>query len=227
MRKSNSPAAQRGPAKRKRVEKGTSPALPATIDLRIGLRPVDSLVPYARNAKKHSDAHVREIAASILEFGWTSPILADEAIRAGHGRQKAAQLLYKQGHKIRLPNGQELPAGTVPVIDCTGWSEAQKRAYVLADNKITENAEWDDDLLKIELGDLKSADFKLSVTGFDDAELAKLLAEEEGDDAPDTGEQLGSDLTFQVLVGCTDEAHQRTMLERFEAEGLTCRALIS
>jgi hypothetical protein len=148
MRKNKSPAASGGPAKRKRVEKGTSPALPPPKAVSaaplVELRPVDALVPYARNARKHSDAQVREIAASIVEFGWTNPILADDVIRAGHGRQKAAQLLYAQGKTIRLPNGAEIPRGTVPVIDCTGWSEAQKRAYVLADNKLAENAEWDD-----------------------------------------------------------------------------------
>src|SRR5438105_3889346 len=105
--------------KRARTAKrgGGDAAVPAVPLLE--LRSVGSLVPYARNAKKHSDAHVREIAASIIEFGWTNPILADDVIRAGHGRQKAAQLLYKQGQTIRLPNGQALPAGMVPVIDCT------------------------------------------------------------------------------------------------------------
>jgi len=121
----------------------------------VDLRRADELVPYPRNARKHTDAHIAEVMGSILEFGWTAPILADDFIRAGHARTKAALRIYEQGRTIRLPNGTELPPGMVPVIDCTGWTDAQKRAYVLADNKLTENADWDEDLLRLELGELK------------------------------------------------------------------------
>jgi DNA modification methylase len=127
-------------------------------------RTVASLVPYARNARTHSAEQVDQIAASIREWGWTVPILVDEtgSIIAGHGRVMAAK-------KLGLRD--------VPCMVASGWSEAQRRAYVLADNKLTINAGWDDDILKIELGELKDLDFDIGLTGFDEAELASLLAD--------------------------------------------------
>ena len=135
-------------------------------------RDVASLVPYAKNARTHSAAQVAAIAASIREWGWTVPVLVDEAggIIAGHGRILAAQ---------------KLGIAEVPVMVATGWTEAQKRAYVSADNKLALNAGWDDELLKLELGDLRDLDFDLSLTGFDDDELAALkLAEDESGTDP-------------------------------------------
>ncbi|UOF79262.1 adenine specific DNA methyltransferase [Caudoviricetes sp.] len=127
-------------------------------------RKVASLVPYARNARTHSADQVDQIAASIREWGWTTPVLVDEAggLIAGHGRVMAAK-------KLGIPE--------VPVMVAAGWSEAQKRAYVLADNKLAMNAGWDTDLLKVELADLKSLDFNIDLTGFGADELADLLAE--------------------------------------------------
>lgn len=129
-------------------------------------RDVASLVPYARNARTHSPAQVAAIAASIREWGWTVPVLVDEAggIIAGHGRILAAQ---------------KLGITEVPVMVANGWTEAQKRAYVIADNKLALNAGWDDELLKLELGDLRELDFDLSLTGFSDEELAELALEED------------------------------------------------
>ena len=116
-------------------------------------RSVASLIPYARNARTHSDEQVSQIAASIREFGFTNPILVDaeSGIIAGHGRVLAAK-------KLGLHD--------LPVMIADGWSEAQKRAYVLADNKLALNAGWDSDLLKIELDGLKALDFDLALTGF-------------------------------------------------------------
>lgn len=136
-------------------------------------RPVASLTPYARNARTHSEAQIGQIAASIREWGWTMPILVDEVggIIAGHGRVLAAQRL---GLK------------SVPTMEARGWSEAQKRAYVLADNKLTLNAGWDEELLRLELGDLKFSGFDLDLTGFSGDELAAYLSEEtEGLTDPD------------------------------------------
>lgn len=140
---------------------GTINAWPAD---KVERRPVAELIPYARNARTHSDAQVAQIAASIKEWGWTSPILVDEAgsIIAGHGRVMAAR-------KLGLPD--------VPVMVATGWSEAQKKAYVLADNQLALNAGWDMDLLKVEVGDLNLEGFDLSLIGFDDKLLGDLLAE--------------------------------------------------
>lgn len=127
-------------------------------------RQVSSLLPYARNARTHSEAQVAQIAASITEWGWTVPVLIDEAgtIIAGHGRILAAQ---------------KLGLADVPVMVAAGWSDAKKRAYVLADNKLAMNAGWDDELLALELGELKDEGFDLDLIGFGDDELAKLLAD--------------------------------------------------
>ena len=135
-------------------------------------RPVASLVPYARNARTHSPEQVAQIAASIREWGWTSPVLVDEAgmIIAGHGRVLAAQ-------RLGLPE--------VPVMVAANWSEAQKRAYVLADNKLALNAGWDPELLPIELGDLKASGFDLALTGFGELELGKLLLDSAAGGDPD------------------------------------------
>lgn len=131
------------------------------------------LIPYARNSRTHSDAQVQQIASSIKEFGFPNPILIDETngIIAGHGRLLAAQLL-----KIK----------SVPCIRLGYLSDAQKRAYVIADNKLALNAGWDDELLSLELKDLQLNDFDLSLTGFNEEELEKLLVEAvEGQTDPD------------------------------------------
>jgi len=134
---------------------------------------IDRLIPYARNSRTHSDAQVAQIAASIREWGWTTPVLVDDSgqIIAGHGRILAAR---------------KLGMAEVPVVIASGWSDAQKRAYVIADNKLALNAGWDNDLLALELGDLQGFDFDLMLTGFSDDELGKLLAEKtEGNTDPD------------------------------------------
>jgi len=142
----------------------------------VARRPVSGLVPYARNARTHSPEQVAQIAASIREWGWTVPVLVDDAgtIIAGHGRVLAAQTLG---------------ITEVPVMIAAGWSEAQKRAYVIADNKLALNAGWDAELLPVELGDLKSLGFDLGLTGFGELELGRLLPDEPGggdpDDAPE------------------------------------------
>ena len=124
---------------------------------------LDRLIPFARNPRTHSDAQVAQIAASIDEFGFNNPILVDTkaGIIAGHGRLLAAR-------KLGLKE--------VPVIVLDHLSEAQKRAYIIADNKLAENAGWDDDLLRSELAALQEESFDISVIGFDDEELARLLA---------------------------------------------------
>lgn len=122
---------------------------------------VSRLIPYARNARTHSDAQVAQIAASIKEWGWTTPVLVDEqgGIIAGHGRTMAAQLLGM---------------ADVPVVVASGWSEAKKRAYVIADNKLALNAGWDNELLALELGDLGDLGFDLDLIGFSTDELTAL-----------------------------------------------------
>lgn len=132
--------------------------------LAVEYRSASALISYIRNARTHSDEQVAQIAASIREFGFTNPILVDgeNGIIAGHGRLLAAR-------KLGLTE--------VPVIELTDLTEAQKKAYVIADNKLALNAGWDLELLAVELGDLQGFDFDLMLTGFSDDELSKLLAE--------------------------------------------------
>ena len=135
---------------------------------RIELWPIDRLRPYERNPRTHSEAQVDQIAASMVEFGWTNPILVDEnaGILAGHGRLLAAR-------KLSLTE--------VPVIRFDHLSEAQKRAYVLADNQIALQAGWDDALLAEELAWLRDERFDLDLVGFDATELERLLALADGE----------------------------------------------
>lgn len=141
-------------------------------------RKLADLIPYARNARTHSDAQVAQIAASIKEFGWTNPVLLDEedGIIAGHGRVLAGQLLKRK---------------TAPCIVLTGLTPAQRQAYVLADNKLALNAGWNLELLKVELGELKAQGFNLDLVGFSTLELKALLAPPNGLTDPDAAPEPG------------------------------------
>jgi DNA modification methylase len=138
-------------------------------------RAISELIPYARNARTHSDAQVAQVAASMKEWGWTNPILVDETgmIIAGHCRVLAArQLGFDEG----------------PVMVAEGWTEAQKRAYVLADNQLAMNAGWNDDMLSLELRGLQEVGFDLDLTGFAgiDALLARGMGLSDPDEVPET-----------------------------------------
>ncbi len=135
--------------------------------------PTAKLVPYARNARTHSDAQVAQIAASIAEFGFTNPILAgsDGVIVAGHGRLAAAQ---------------KLGLDAVPVVVLDHLTSTQRRALVIADNRIAENAAWDEELLRVELEGLQDEGFDLDLTGFDADALAELLVGDEPDNEGQT-----------------------------------------
>jgi ParB-like chromosome segregation protein Spo0J len=142
--------------------------------------PIDRLIPYAKNSRTHSEAQIAQLAASMKEWVWTNPVLADEAggVIAGHARILAArQLGYAED----------------PVMVARGWSDAQKRAYVIADNQLALNAGWDRELLGLELGELKLGGFDLALTGFGELELGDLLADRtagltDPDDAPEAPE---------------------------------------
>jgi len=153
-------------------------------DLVIERWPLERLVPYARNARTHTDEQVAQVAASILEFGWTNPILVggDHVIIAGHARLLAAR---------------KLGMAEVPVIVLDHLTPTQRRALVLADNRLALNAGWDEEMLRVELASLKESDFDLDIVGFTDEEVEQLLANEpahEGltdDDAvPDEQEKI-------------------------------------
>jgi DNA modification methylase len=150
-------------------------------DIKVELRPIDVLLPYCRNPRLHDEAQVSQIAASMVEFGWTSPILVDgqNGLIAGHGRLLAAR-------KLGLKQ--------VPVIELAHLTETQKRAYVITDNQLTLNSTWDEDLLRVELAALQEADFDLALTGFDDDEIAELLAGEESTTEGNTDEDAAPEV---------------------------------
>ena len=136
------------------------------MNLKIQYRKVEELIPYVNNSRKHSDQQVAQIAASIKEFGWTNPILVDneKGIIAGHGRLMAAR-------KLKMDD--------VPTIELSHLSEAQKKALVIADNKLALNADWDTQILSLELSELQDIGFDLDILGFDANELSALLEPEE------------------------------------------------
>lgn len=143
----------------------------------IELVPVDSLVPYEKNAKKHTEAQVSQLVKLIKEFGFTNPVLAEgDNLVAGHCRQKAVQQIYASNDKIKFPDGQELPFGLIPKIDCTGWSAKQKKAYIITDNKSAEVlGSWDNDILQEEVMALNLSDFDLELLCFSQEEIDKIL----------------------------------------------------
>lgn len=142
---------------------------------------------YERNAMNHSDDQVSQLAASITAFGWTNPVLIDEAgeIIAGHGRLAAAKLLG---------------IDDIPTITLAGLTDEQKRAYRLADNKLPANARWDDVLLKSELRDLSAGDFDLSLIGFSDDELGVLLGDVEEIDFDKDEDSGGIDINYLITM---------------------------
>jgi ParB-like chromosome segregation protein Spo0J len=129
--------------------------------LTIQYKKIDELIPYARNSRTHSDAQVAQIAASIKEFGWTNPVLmdGDNGIIAGHGRVLAARVL-----------GQT----DIPTIELSHLSDIQKKAYIIADNKLALNAGWDDEVLGLEIAELKEFGFDIDLTGFNVDEIKSL-----------------------------------------------------
>jgi len=178
---------------------------------------VEDLIPYARNARTHSDEQVDKIAASIREFGFLNPVITDgdNGIVAGHGRIMAAK---------------KLGIAEVPTVEAAHLTDAQKRAYILADNRLALDAGWDDELLRVEFTDLEAGGFDLELTGFTLDEIGALDADPEGegkeqDEGSDETEKL-SDF-YEVVVELESEQQQNDLLERLLEEGYECRALMS
>jgi DNA modification methylase len=174
--------------------------------LRVEYRPLEGLIPYARNARTHSDAQVAQIAASIKEFGWTNPVLVDgdNGVIAGHGRLLASR---------------KLGIVEVPVIELSGLSEPAKRAYILADNKLALNAGWDEAMLGLEAGELSALGVDMALVGFSDRELQALGANQntgltDPDETPDVPAEPVTKIGDVWLLGrhrlicgdCTDPA---------------------
>ena len=150
---------------------------------------IETLIPYARNSKQHSDKQIDQIAASIREFGFLSPIVIteDNTVLAGHGR---------------LLGAKKLGLKKVPCVKEDHLTEAQKRAYIIADNKIGENATWDNEMLNVELSDLQEQAFDLSLLGFDEKELAGIF--DDGTEGHDDGFDVEAELENPVFSKAGD-----------------------
>lgn len=179
-------------------------------DLSIEYKRVDDLIPYVNNSRTHSDEQVTQVAASIKEFGFTNPILIDEnnGIIAGHGRLMAAK-------KLKLEQ--------VPTITLVGLSDAQRKAYVIADNKLALNAEWDFDLLKIEIESLQEGDFKLDLLGFDVDGLNGILgfddiAEEDEEESEQDYEDKYKE-QYGVIIMCKSAEEQEKIFNKMQQNG--------
>lgn len=171
---------------------------------------IDSLTLYKKNSRIHSDEQINQICESIKEFGFTNPILIDKnySVIAGHGRIEAAK-------KLGL---KELPA-----IELSGLSEKQKKAYIIADNKLALNADWDENILTQELKSLIDLEFDLSIIGFDDNELNQLFNDNENKDP--TEKDIEYQSTYEVVISCDDETEQESVYNKMTKQGYKCRVL--
>lgn len=177
--------------------------------LKIQYKPIQDLIPYARNSRTHSDAQVAQIAASIKEFGWTNPVLLDgtNGIIAGHGRVMAAQKLGET---------------EVPTIELSHMDENQKRAYIIADNKLALNAGWDNEMLALEVADLKDAGYDLDLTGFSLDEIAALNGDIDVEE--DFKEPIDESRNL-LMIECQGERELETLYEEMQQRGFECKIL--
>lgn len=203
-----------------------SPAPASPPKLKIVYRHLDDLVPYARNARRHPQAQIDKLRASLAEFGWTSPILhADGELIAGHGRLLAAVAMRSAGEAIAFHGD----LNTAPTIDLSHLSPVQRRAYVLADNRIAEDAAWDPETLRIELAGLMAEDFTLETMGFNLDQLREAIfpkIESGSEEAKAAKKKFAETMTYQIVVDCADEVEQATLLEDLRERGMKCKPLI-
>ena len=160
---------------------------------------VDKLIPYAKNARNHSDLQIAQIAASIKEFGFNDPIEIDEdnMILAGHGRVLAAR---------------KLGLSKVPFVKIEGLSKAQKQAYILTNNKLALNSDWDNELLKIELHDLSDMKFDMEMLGFDGAELSEIMYPEPTKSTDPSDKPLNFSIQYNIVF---DDEQQQEVFYAF------------
>jgi ParB-like chromosome segregation protein Spo0J len=170
---------------------------------------VIELTPYPNNARSHSDDQVNQIAASINEFGFLNPVLIDskKQIMAGHGRVMAAK---------------KLGIEEVPVVIIDHLNEAQKSAYIIADNQIALNADWDLDKLRIEIEHLKEVDFDIFLLGFDDKSVGKLLDDKLDQDDKKMIEREDS-IEYNLIVTCKNEMEQNVLYGELISRGYCVR----
>ena len=181
-----------------------------TIQLKIVYKKTADLIPYARNSRTHDEAQIAQIAASIKEFGWTNPILLDgeNGIIAGHGRVMAAQKLNED---------------KVPTIELAHLTEHQKRAYIIADNKLALNSGWDNEMLQLEMETLQDAGYGIDVLGFDDKELKALFGNL--DNADDDIKEPVDESRNLLMIECEGERELETLFEEMQKRGFECKIL--
>lgn len=195
------------------------------------LRPVADLIRDPENARTHSPEQLEWLKGSIRRFGWTVPaMVVDATIYAGNGRHEAAEAMYAEGETLYFAPGKErggaaLPKGTMPVVDCTGWSEEECKAYALGDNQIALQAGWDADRLKSQLDSLSALDFPLEAIGFDQDALEALGAAVAAGANLNNGNPVVINDTefthtdqFAVIVKCADAAEQEARFNRLRDE---------
>jgi ParB-like chromosome segregation protein Spo0J len=197
-----------------------------TIDLQIKYLPLDELTPYRHNARLHPPAQIRKLRASLAEFGWTNPILhAEGQIIAGHARLTAAVGMRHDKQPIRHhPN-----ADVAPTIDLSHLAPDQRRAYVLADNRVAEDSDWDLEMLRAELtGLMATPSIELEVTGFGYEQLREVIFPKPSVKDVDASQQkLDAGLSYQIVIECTDENDQADLLGELRGREIKCRALIA
>ena len=177
--------------------------------IEIQYKATEDLIPYARNSRTHSAEQIAQIAASIREFGWTNPVLIDgeNGIIAGHGRVLAA-------HKLGETQ--------VPTIELSHMSDTQKRAYIIADNKLALNAGWDNDMLALEIDDLKEAGYDIGLTGFNIDEISALNGNENINN--DHKEPIDESRNL-LMIECQGERELETLFEEMQKRGFECKIL--
>jgi ParB-like chromosome segregation protein Spo0J len=181
-----------------------------TIQLKIVYKKTADLIPYARNSRTHDEAQIAQIAASIKEFGWTNPILLDgeNGIIAGHGRVMAAQKLNED---------------KVPTIELAHLNDIQKRAYIIADNKLALNSGWDNEMLQLEMETLQDAGYGIDVLGFDDKELKALFGNL--DNVDDDVKEPVDESRNLLMIECEGERELETLFEEMQKRGFECKIL--
>jgi ParB-like chromosome segregation protein Spo0J len=186
-------------------------------------RPIEALIPYARNARTHSDEQVALIAASLREFGWTNPVLVDAegGIIAGHGRVMAARKLAASGATI--PNWPD--AAQVPTIALGHLTKAQRRAYVLADNQLATRSGWDAEILAVELDELRDEGFDLDLIGFERAELNDLIGTPNSVEPTEHERDVDAADKWTLLVEYPNEQQLAAAFDQAQKEGLPCKII--
>jgi len=175
------------------------------------MRNVDELIPYARNARTHSPEQVTKLASSIKEFGFINPVIIsdDGGILAGHGRVMAAK---------------KLGIEKVPCVIESHLSETQKRAYILADNRLALDAGWDDEMLKLEMFDL-SKEVDLNMLGFNEKEISSILSIEQEEEEIKIPDEIDYKNELEIIITCETEEEQESLFNEFKERGLKCRVL--